>query len=299
MLCLPTCVVQDQLTYYGSMESMNYPPNHDELLQAIEQNKLDRVKQLLDSGINLNSVLHSRSRREHATVLGTAAYEGRTDIVRYLLNLKVTVNYQDPCLSRNALHWAAIGGQFNAVKLLVDSGINVNSRDRDNVTPIIRAAMNGQKDIVKLLIQRGADVNLYDRLHSSALHYASFHGKSKVVIMLIQAGCIQNNPAIFGQGTPLANLVYHGDIKSCKLLVEAGYNLNNDTWILHYDFARQMDRDTHIAEYLLFQIRNPLTLMQTCRYAIRRAFCGTCVQENVKRLPLPPKLLSFMALENL
>ena len=231
-----------QITYPVDAEGMNYPQNQNELLQSIEDGNCERMKQLLDSGINLNTVLHSNVRREHATVLGTAALEGQAGIIKCLVERKVMINYQDPCLSRNALHWAAIGGKLEAAQLLVNFGIDINCKDRDNVTPIIRAAIYGSKDIVELLVTHGADVSLYDRLHSSALHYASFHGKSEVVTLLIQAGCIQNNPAIFGQGTPLANLVYHGDIKNCKRLVDVGYDLSKDTWILQYDFSRQLDK---------------------------------------------------------
>ena len=278
---------------------MTYQHKEDRLLEAIEAGNVDKVKQLITSGIGLNTVLHSKARRESATILGTAAYEGQTEIVQFLLDCKVMVNYQDPCLSRNALHWACMGGHVEAADLLLKHKIDVNCQDRDNVSPIIRASMYGNKQLVALLISHGANVNQFDRLHSSALHYASFHGKSEIVTLLIRAGCIANNPAIFGQGTPLANLVYQGDFMNCRLLVEAGYDLSEDSWIPRYAFPPDEDhpdRASHMGTYLLHEYRNPPPLTRRCKTVIRKILGGVRLNDKQEKLPIPTRLKRALSL---
>ncbi|ESO90050.1 hypothetical protein LOTGIDRAFT_97628, partial [Lottia gigantea] len=118
-----------------------------------------KVKQLINSGINKNTVLHSPIRWEGATVLGTAAYSGNLEIVKFLLDAGASINFQDPCLARNALHWASMGRGTDVVKYLSESGANINCLDRDNMTPLLQAAMNKHSDSVCILVQQGADVD--------------------------------------------------------------------------------------------------------------------------------------------
>jgi len=266
----------------------------DQLLEAIEHGDFGRAVQLLSSGISINAILLSRTRRESATVLATAAYEGQIDIMRYLLECHVVVNYQDPLLKRNALHWACMGKHADAVQLLVDSNIDVNCVDRDNVTPIIRAAMLGRLDIVEILIESGAEVGKFDRLHSSALHYATFHGSSDVVSLLIRAGCTPNNPTIFGQGTPLANLIYHRDIINIQLLFEAGYRPSEDGWIIQY---LSKEQSTNIAAYLRSEYHSPCSLARLCRTAIRKQMRGVHVHRKILSLSLPLTIKHYLLLD--
>lgn len=275
----------------------NYRQKDEQLLEAIEAGQLDKVKQLVSSGIQLNTVLHSKARQESTTILGTAAYEGQLEILKYLVSCNVALNYQDPCMSRNALHWACMGGHCDVVEFLLRNQIDVNCQDRDNVTPIIRAAIAGSSLIVQELIKNGANVNQCDRLHSTALHYASFHGKSQIVKQLICAGCIPNYPAIFGQGTPLANLFYHGDANNCRLLLKAGYSLELDSWIIHYQQDSHMSgaRET-LVQFITHEYQNPSSLSRLCLHIIRKTLGGICVQEKIEQLPLPNKLVNYLQL---
>ena len=294
-------VVMGRLT---EIAAMSHHANEDQLLEAIETGDLERVRRLASSGVGLNVVLLSKTRRESTTVLGTAAYEGQTDILLLLVDeLSVPVNVQDPLQQRNALHWACMGGHVSAVRALVDRKADVNCADRDNVTPIIRAAITGRRDIVSVLVDHGADVRRLDRLRSSALHYATFYGKADVVALLVRAGCVTNNATVFGQGTPLANLVYHGDVDNVRLLLAAGYDLCCDGWVLQYNFCHEaMVNDAAVDDvgaYILYRYRNPPALSHLCRRVIRNQMYGVCVERKIFSLPLPLKLNKYLALEQL
>ncbi|KAK2161929.1 hypothetical protein LSH36_107g00005 [Paralvinella palmiformis] len=272
--------------------SVNYQEKEEDLLCAITEGNLEKVRQLLTSGMGINTVLHSKTSQQSATVLSTAAYEGHIHIMRYLITCNALVNYQDPLLSRTSLHWACMGGHVEAVRLLLQySSTDVNCQDRDNVTPIIHSAICGSNQVVQLLIEHGANVSSCDRLHSSPLHYSTFHGRSAVTSTLIKSGCIANDPTIFGQGTPLANLVYHGDVSNCCLLLASGYSMGRDQWVLDYN------HDTEIGNMLRNHYLNPASLSRLCRKTIRRLIGSVHLEKKIYTLPLPRKIIEFLTLD--
>lgn len=279
-----------------------YPHNQeDHLLHAIETGNIRSVQRLMSAGISPNAVLHSELRRESATVLATAALEGQIHILEFLLKLpNLIVNGKDSVFNRSALHWACVGGHLEVAKLLLLHGIGVNSTDRDNMTPIIQASMSGWTSIVKMLIENGANVNQLDRMHSSALHYAAFHGRTEIVTLLVKAGCILNHPAIFGHGTPLANLVYHGDSYNCQLLIEAGYSLKNDTWIPDYHASMQDGTCSDIVDFLMHVYCNAAPLVCLCRSLVRSqlTLTGPVLEAKICKLPLPKKLIHTVKLDD-
>jgi ankyrin repeat protein len=62
------------------------------------------------------------------------------------------------CEGENALHVAVCWGDIEAVRLLLDAGINVNQPGDLGHTPLHEACMRGSLEIVKLLVENGADL---------------------------------------------------------------------------------------------------------------------------------------------
>jgi ABC-type uncharacterized transport system ATPase subunit len=66
-------------------------------------------------------------------------------------------NQADPRFGINALSWAALGGDTQAARLLLDHGANVNGTCRDGHVALHWAAFLGYRDVAELLLQRGAN----------------------------------------------------------------------------------------------------------------------------------------------
>ena len=69
----------------------------------------------------------------------------------------------------------------NTVHILVERGCNVNMRVEDGWTPLMAAANVGSWSIVKLLVDSGADVNALDDEYDSALGCAKSQSFQDVV----------------------------------------------------------------------------------------------------------------------
>jgi len=74
---------------------------------------------------------------------------------------------QAPADKADALSEAARKGDVAAVKMLLDEGVDVNTKYRYNRTALSFAADRGHVEVVKLLIERGADLNVKDTFYNA------------------------------------------------------------------------------------------------------------------------------------
>jgi len=88
-----------------------------------------------------------------------------------------------------ALLVAALNGHLEVVKQSIADGIDVNTKDKNGVTPLHHAVRQGHKEIVELLIANGADVNATDKQDAETpLHWAAYAGENYIVELLIKSG---------------------------------------------------------------------------------------------------------------
>ena len=194
--------------------------------QAIEENNLDRVKELLDSGLDVNTKIDEK----HIPILIKAVEKNNYGIVKLLIERGADINLKDDG-DWNALSVAYLNG-FNDIQELLleetgrlldddlrdlydtirnlrgmalsaiiegdqdtlvellDNRLPVNFRDADSCTLLINAVKMNNTGIVRLLIERGADVNLRDRKNWDALTWAYFKGYNAIINLLIETGRI-------------------------------------------------------------------------------------------------------------
>lgn len=263
------------------------------LYEAVATGNLQSVKRLVNSGIGRNAVLHSPNRLEGSTVLGTAAFLGNLQLVQYLVDIGASVNFKDPHMHRNALHWASMGSGTDVVKYLISCGADVNALDRDNMSPLLHAAMHRHQTAVGVLVEAGAYVHHIDRLRCSALHYAAFHSDPLAVSTLVHGGCIQSN-VIFGKGTPLASLAVCGDEENVRLLLRAGYRLSRHDMTV----VSSLPANSEIVKVMVQHTQVVPTLKQHSRTTVRATMKGVNVQKKLQQLPLPNSLIVYLLLKD-
>ena len=90
------------------------------------------------------------------------------------------------------LHVAIRKGDFQEIRCLVSSGVDVNVKDgADHRTPLMLCALIDQEDwgvgIARMLLARGAMVGYADRRGQNALMFACIHGRFELVKVFLKA----------------------------------------------------------------------------------------------------------------
>jgi NAD(P)-dependent dehydrogenase (short-subunit alcohol dehydrogenase family) len=91
--------------------------------------------------------------------------------------------------SSTALHEAALEGNLEAVRQLIEAGADLNAKEPSGgSSPLITAAIFGQTEVAKALIEAGADVDQQNNDGSTALLTAAFLCRTEIVAALLDAG---------------------------------------------------------------------------------------------------------------
>ncbi len=161
------------------------------------------------------------------TSLVRAAMNGQVDIVRILLEHGATVNFKDGRRT-TPLHAAAEGGSAEVTQMLLDHGADITASNYQG-TALHRAAMYGRLEVVKLFIERGANVNEEaDGGGWTPLHaVASWSDSAEVAEYLIAHGADVNHRLLRGGETPLNSTTMQGGVNVARVLLAHGANVNN------------------------------------------------------------------------
>ena len=128
---------------------------------------------------------------------------------------------------------------FQAVKVLVEKGANIDKKQGDGITPLMFAVEKGNLEIAEYLINKGADLNSRAKNKNTPLIIATFHGQDECVELLIKNGANVNLKQCDGF-TALHFASEKDFIDVAKILIKGGAdrnikNLRNQTCI---DMAR-------------------------------------------------------------
>lgn len=196
------------------------------VMLALEQNKPQLTSFFLDAGANPNA-----QNTLGSCLLQYAAESGMLDLVMRLQSMG-----NDPLYANKegvtALHYACLSGHLDVVKYLVSQGADVNAKtNNQTITPLIWCLL--QKDLkvglecAEFLLENGADPNLVNPLYNAAAKVATH----PFIPLLLRYGADTNIPYWRTESNEFISvlmqcIIQNASLEIVKLLVEAGADVN-------------------------------------------------------------------------
>ncbi|MEJ2693889.1 MAG: ankyrin repeat domain-containing protein [Candidatus Thiodiazotropha sp.] len=185
------------------------------IVYANEENLLEQVRSQLQAGADPN---------EHTeyfeTPLRVSSRLGRFDVVKLLFEYGADSTH----LNWTPLFHAIAYGSIQQVKVCVESGADLNTRDTWERTPFLLAIQSGDADKVGCLIDAGADITVTGRCNQPALEYAIQMDNANMLTFLIQKGFDFEEHNSFGY-TPLMQAAADGAINCVNTLLKHGADI--------------------------------------------------------------------------
>jgi ankyrin repeat protein len=227
--------LKSSITNFGSLlkyilESSRKYTNTDKLKTLYQKIHLITNKTTLQESLQLHRELHSAiidkdiRDQSNCTPIMAATVEGKTELVRILIEAGVDVNAISP-YSYSLLHYAVSHDCVAIVESLIRAKANVNVQDGCGNTPLRTASARGNVEIVNMLIKAGADLNLEDDLGSTPMSTAAYMGQTQTLRLLIEAGAKVDHLDRRGN-TPLLGAITDNHLDAIQLLIQAGAKTN-------------------------------------------------------------------------
>uniref|UniRef100_A0A8C3G4A9 Ankyrin repeat domain 39 n=1 Tax=Cyclopterus lumpus TaxID=8103 RepID=A0A8C3G4A9_CYCLU len=141
------------------------------------------------------SVYQTLSEMEFERGIWSAAMDGDLDRVKFLVQKGTDPNLRDSA-GYTALHYASRSGHHPVCQFLLETGACASPQTSGGATPLHRSAYCGRLDVVRLLLHHRADPMICDDDGASPLHKAAEQGHEEVCELLLKhcpALCSQVN----------------------------------------------------------------------------------------------------------
>lgn len=192
------------------------------LIRAASSGHVDLVKLLISRGAD------PMKANWYGTALHCAAEAGQCESIRLLLDSGMNIDLRDT-FGRTPLHCASDQRHVLAMELLLDMGADPNARDNAGVMLIHDAAQVGDERIMRRLLRDvRVDISATTNRESTVLHCAATGGYANVVRMLLDVG-VEIDARDDGGHTALHLAAEWGSQDVVRLLLEAGANVNAKT----------------------------------------------------------------------
>uniref|UniRef100_F1KPG7 Ankyrin repeat and KH domain-containing protein mask n=1 Tax=Ascaris suum TaxID=6253 RepID=F1KPG7_ASCSU len=179
--------VVDLLIKRGANKEHRNVSDYTPLSLAASGGYVDIIVMLLNAGAEINSRTGSKL---GISPLMLAAMNGHAAATKLLLERGSDINAHIETNRNTALTLACFQGRTEVVRLLLEYNANVEHRAKTGLTPLMEAANGGYVDVGELLLEAGADPNTapVPTSRDTALTIAADKGHHKFVEMLIHAG---------------------------------------------------------------------------------------------------------------
>lgn len=220
------------------------------LIDAVQNNNLPRLKELVQKGANVSNVYNYRVQYNnwayndyYCYPIHLACDSGYYEIAQYLIEKGADVNSVNsggmtpisgnryPDIIRLLIDNGAEAGNLllgdipltpDVVRMLITKGADVNAKNDDGITPLHLA---DTIDIARLFIENGADINAKDKDGQTPLLYALINEDQDIALFLIENGAEINTIGLYGY-SPLLLAVQNDFQDITRLLIEKGADIN-------------------------------------------------------------------------
>ncbi|WP_264686539.1 ankyrin repeat domain-containing protein [Wolbachia endosymbiont (group B) of Rhopobota naevana] len=226
-----------------------------ELLTAVQNGDLNKVKSLISRNANVNT------RDKYSwTPLHWAAYKGHLEVAEFLVKKAADINAADKGpYGKKSIHVAAENNSKDIIEFFLSKGVSINDTDKQGYTPLHYAAWRGRLEVAKFLIKEYADsifkynngstlpcnaslgnhldiikcsigekniLEIRDNSGRVPLHCAASNGKLDIVKYFIDEEKVDVNIIDNGYWTPLHWASWGGYLNITKYLVDKRANIN-------------------------------------------------------------------------
>jgi ankyrin repeat protein len=115
------------------------------------------------------AILLGCAKQKPAIDIWTAAGTGNIEAIKQHLAGGTDLNAQEPSGGATPLLAAALYGQTEAARLLIEKNAKLETKNNDGATPLLVAVFFCQPETLKLLLEKGADVHAKNNRSQTSL----------------------------------------------------------------------------------------------------------------------------------
>uniref|UniRef100_A0A1B6FR28 PRANC domain-containing protein n=1 Tax=Cuerna arida TaxID=1464854 RepID=A0A1B6FR28_9HEMI len=172
--------VKEIIASYGFSHEPQWEEGYDLLIMAVNSRNIEVAKCLVMLHCKLQKGEMENPKSCKSLLRNAIKYGDRE-----LLSLLLERIPSEICQEHPLLHWAAVDGRRDMVKLLLERGANIEARNKEKLTALHLAAVGGQAGIVQELLMSGADIESRDYDGRTSLFMAVSAGHIDVVKELL------------------------------------------------------------------------------------------------------------------
>jgi ankyrin repeat protein len=190
----------------------------ENFFENIQYGNIENIKKFINRGIDVNT-----RNKGGVSALHMASTLGNTEIIKLLLDAGAFIDSRDPTDCSTPLLEAVVKKHKDAVELLIDRGADMNAKKDYGFTPLMTAIWWEDPIITTLLIKKGADTTLKSEYGLSPLTYAILEKKLDMVETLRDAD------ADFDRNMDMLMAIQSDDLKKVKVLLASGAEIDHKT----------------------------------------------------------------------
>ncbi len=186
------------------------------MLNCVTENKVEELKRLINSGLDVDQCIEN-----NVTLLMLACAANAYESVKVLIEFGADINAVD-ANGQTPLMYTTFKNAVKSAKILLENkNLKLEERDITGSTALIRTADFGSVEVLKLLLQSGADINAVDYSGMNALIRSITRKQNSISDLLIQSGANLNTFDSM-ERTPLIVAAHYDNLEIAEKLIKGG-----------------------------------------------------------------------------